>query len=157
VVEERPHPPSPRFSGWADLAITQKQLAAEKISDVRVIHKPDLTYPDNYGNIYSLYTLPPGGGLETTMEHDHHDNIQRLKIVEGHIRGIQRMLENDQYCIDIIRQIHAVQAALNKISANLLDGHLNSCLLSAIQGEDPAERTRVLKEITEVFETANKV
>ena len=91
------------------------------------------------------------------MEHDHRDNSQRLKIVEGHIRGIQRMLEDDKYCIDIIRQIQAVQAALNKISANLLDGHLNSCLLSAIQGDDPTERTRVLTEITEVFETANRV
>ncbi len=91
------------------------------------------------------------------MKHDHRDNIQRLKIVEGHIRGIQRMLEDDKYCIDIIRQIQAVQSAMNKISANLLDGHLNSCLLTAIQGEDPVERTRVLNEITEVFETANKV
>jgi len=91
------------------------------------------------------------------MEHDHCDNIQRLKIVEGHIRGIQRMLEDDKYCIDVIRQIQAVQSALNKISANLLDGHLNSCLLSAIQGDDPTERTRVLTEITEVFETANRV
>lgn len=91
------------------------------------------------------------------MQHDHSDHIQRLKTVEGHIRGIQRMLENDQYCIDVISQIQAVQAALNKISINLLDGHLNSCVLTAIQGDDPAERTRVLKEITEVFETANKV
>ncbi len=91
------------------------------------------------------------------MEHDHRNNILRLKTVEGHIRGIQRMLEEDQYCIDIIRQIQAVQSALNKISARLLDGHLNSCLLSAIQGDDPAERERVLKEITGVFETANKV
>ncbi|MFU8826643.1 MAG: metal-sensitive transcriptional regulator [Brevefilum sp.] len=91
------------------------------------------------------------------MQHDHSDNIQRLKIIEGHIRGIQRMLEKDQYCIDVISQIQAVQSALNKISVNLLDGHLNSCLLTAIQGEDPAERTRVLKEITDVFETANKV
>ena len=91
------------------------------------------------------------------MEHDHRDSIQRLKIVEGHIRGIQRMLEGDKYCIDVIRQIQAVQSALNKISANLLDGHLNSCLLNAIQGDDPTERTRVLTEITEVFETANRV
>lgn len=91
------------------------------------------------------------------MKHNHLDNIQRLKTVEGHIRGIQRMLEEDKYCIDVIRQIQAVQAALNKISANLLDGHLNSCLLTAIQGEDPTDRTRVLNEIIEVFETANKV
>jgi len=91
------------------------------------------------------------------MDHDHKDSVQRLKTVEGHIRGIQRMLENDQYCIDVIRQIQAVQSALNKISARILDGHLNTCLMGAVQGEDPEERRRVLTEITEVFETANKV
>ena len=91
------------------------------------------------------------------MAHNHSDSIQRLKTVEGHIRGIQRMLENDQYCIDVIRQVQAVQSALNKISAQILDGHLNTCLLSAAQGEDPKERQRVLAEITEVFETASKI
>ena len=44
------------------------------------------------------------------MAHDHKDDIQRLKTIEGHIRGIQRMLEEDKYCIDIIRQIQAVQS-----------------------------------------------
>jgi DNA-binding FrmR family transcriptional regulator len=91
------------------------------------------------------------------MQHDHSDSIKRLKIIEGHIRGIQRMLEKDQYCIDIIRQIQAVGAALNKISANLLDQHLNTCLLSAIQSNDPTEQERVLGEITEVFETSQKI
>lgn len=91
------------------------------------------------------------------MQHDHSDSIQRLKIIEGHIRGIQRMLENDEYCIDIIRQIQAVGAALNKISANLLDGHLNTCMLNAIQSNDSTEQKKVLSEITEVFSTANKI
>ncbi|HOM67482.1 MAG: Copper-sensing transcriptional repressor CsoR [Chloroflexi bacterium ADurb.Bin120] len=91
------------------------------------------------------------------MAHDHSENIQRLKIIEGHIRGIQRMLENDQYCIDIIRQIQAVGAALNKVSVSLLDGHLNTCLLNAIHSDDPVEQKRVLSEITEVFETSNKI
>ena len=91
------------------------------------------------------------------MEHDHSNSIQRLKTVEGHIRGIQRMLEEDQYCIDVIRQIQAVQAALNKISSQILDGHLNTCVLGAIQGDNPEERRRVMNEITEVFQTSNKV
>ncbi|MBG0784787.1 MAG: metal-sensitive transcriptional regulator [Anaerolineaceae bacterium] len=90
------------------------------------------------------------------MEHDHHDTIRRLKTIEGHIRGIQRMLEEDKYCIDIIRQIQAVQSALNKVSAKILDGHLNTCLLNAVQGDDPDERQRVLNEITEVFDAANR-
>ncbi len=83
--------------------------------------------------------------------------LARLKTVEGHVRGIEHMLEDGVYCIDVIRQIQAVQAALNKISTEILDRHLNSCLITAVRGDDPAERERVLKEITDVFEAANKV
>jgi DNA-binding FrmR family transcriptional regulator len=85
------------------------------------------------------------------------DRINRLKTIEGHIRGVQRMVEEDAYCIDIIRQVNAVQAALNKISVTILEGHLNSCLFSAVRGDDPGEQERVLKEIVDVFEAATKV
>ena len=83
--------------------------------------------------------------------------LKRLKIIEGHMRGVIRMMEEDAYCIEVIRQIQAVQAALNKVSAGILENHLNSCVTTAIRGEDPAERVRVLKEITDVFETGTKV
>lgn len=86
----------------------------------------------------------------------HESAQQRLKTVEGHLRGIMRMLEEDAYCIDVIRQIQAVQAALNKINAMILEDHLNSCLITAVRGEDPDERERVLKEIADVFDMANK-
>jgi len=89
------------------------------------------------------------------MKHD--AALLRLKTVEGHVRGVIRMVEEDAYCIDILRQIQAVQAALNKISAGILQDHLNGCVTTAIRGQDPAERERVLKEITDVFETATKV
>jgi len=88
------------------------------------------------------------------MKHD--SALKRLKTVEGHIRGIQRMVEEDTYCIDVIRQIQAVQAALNKISTQILDEHLNSCLITAVRGENVVERERVLKEIIDVFEAATK-
>lgn len=88
---------------------------------------------------------------------DNKDAIRRLKTAEGHLRGIQRMLEDGAYCIDVIRQIQAVQAALNKVSSDILDEHLNSCLITAVRGDDPAERERVLKEISDVFSAANKV
>jgi len=87
----------------------------------------------------------------------HNDPLQRLKTIEGHLRGVIRMLEEDAYCIDVIRQIQAVEAALNKVSGLILEQHLNSCVITAVKGEDPAERQRVLKEILEVFETATKV
>jgi len=88
---------------------------------------------------------------------DTNNTLRRLKTVEGHLRGIIRMVEEDAYCIDVIRQIQAVEAALNKVSARILDDHLNSCVTTAIQGDDQAERERVLKEITEVFEMSTKV
>ena len=85
------------------------------------------------------------------------DTLRRLKTIEGHMRGIIRMVEEDAYCIDVIRQIQAVEAALNKVSAQILEGHLNSCVITAIEGQDQSERERVLKEITEVFEMSTKV
>jgi DNA-binding FrmR family transcriptional regulator len=85
------------------------------------------------------------------------DTLRRLKTIEGHLRGIIRMVEEDAYCIDVIRQIQAVEGALNKVSAQILEGHLNSCVITAVQGDDQSERERVLKEITEVFEMSTKV
>jgi len=87
----------------------------------------------------------------------HENALRRLKTAEGHIRGIERMVEEEAYCIDIIRQIQAVQAALNKISTTILDEHLHSCLTTAVRGDDPDERERVLKEISAVFEASTRV
>ena len=85
------------------------------------------------------------------------DALKRLRIIEGHLKGVIRMVEEGAYCIDIIRQIQAVEAALNKVSGQILESHLNSCVITAVRGDDPAERERVLKEVLEVFETAAKV
>lgn len=82
--------------------------------------------------------------------------LNRLKSAEGHLRGVIRMVEEDAYCIDVIRQVQAVQAALNKINATILENHLNSCVITAIRGEDPEDRERVLHEITDVYEMATK-
>lgn len=89
------------------------------------------------------------------MQNDH--TLRRLKTIEGHLKGIVRMVEQDAYCIDVIRQIQAVEAALNKVSSRILEDHLSSCVITAIQGDDPHERERVLKEITEVFDVSNRV
>jgi len=88
---------------------------------------------------------------------DSQNTLRRLKTIEGHLKGIIRMVEEDAYCIDVIRQIQAVDAALNKVSTQILENHLNSCVIDAIQGNDKKERERVLKEITEVFEMSAKV
>lgn len=82
---------------------------------------------------------------------------KRLSTAIGHLKGVQRMVEEDAYCIEIIDQIHAVQSALNKVSTMILDDHLNSCVITAVNGDDPQERERVLQEIIDVFETTTKV
>lgn len=87
---------------------------------------------------------------------DQQDVLRRLKTAEGHLRGIQRMVEDGAYCIDIIRQVQAVQSALSRVNSEILDRHLNSCLITAVRGDDPAERERVLREISDVFQAANK-
>lgn len=85
------------------------------------------------------------------------DTLRRLRTIEGHLRGIIRMVQEDAYCIDIIRQIQAVEAALNKVSTQILEEHLRTCVITAIRSEDEQERERVMREITEVFDMSTKV
>ncbi len=80
--------------------------------------------------------------------------LNRLKSAEGHIRGIERMVEDEQYCIDVIRQVQAVQRALEKINTLILEHHLATCVTTAIQGDDLDERQRVIREITQIFDVA---
>ena len=77
--------------------------------------------------------------------------VNRLKSVAGHVNGIASMVEQDRYCIDVIKQIQATQAALDKASQLILDRHLHNCVTTAIRGDDPAERERVLAEISAIF------
>ncbi|HLQ82622.1 MAG TPA: metal-sensing transcriptional repressor [Pseudogracilibacillus sp.] len=62
--------------------------------------------------------------------------VNRLKRVEGQVRGIQKMIEEDRYCIDVMIQINAINAALNKVGENLLTHHTSHCVLEAIESGD---------------------
>lgn len=83
--------------------------------------------------------------------------MNRLRTVEGHIRGVQRMVEQDTYCIDIIKQTQAIRSAIDKFNALLLEHHLNNCVTTAIRDNDPQERERVIAELLQVFETNTKL
>ena len=83
--------------------------------------------------------------------------INRLKSIEGHVRGVQRMVDEDAYCIDILNQNLAVQRALEKVNSLILERHLQTCVTTAIKGDDPIERERVIAEILSVFEAKVKV
>jgi len=82
--------------------------------------------------------------------------IKRLKSISGHVSGIAAMLEADRYCIDIIQQIQAAQAALSKVSQMVLDNHLHTCLIEAVRGDDTEARERAIAEISQVFGQRNK-
>ncbi|HET9222844.1 MAG TPA: metal-sensitive transcriptional regulator [Roseiflexaceae bacterium] len=85
------------------------------------------------------------------------DLLNRLKTIEGHIRGIHRMVEDDGYCVDILKQTKAVQRALDKFNSLVLERHLDGCVTTAIRGDDSAERERVIHELLQVFEASSKL
>lgn len=82
--------------------------------------------------------------------------VNRLKSIEGHVRGVEKMVEEEVYCIDIVNQINAIQSALQKVNALVLDRHLHTCVTTAIRGDDPADRERVIGEILGVFNAMDK-
>jgi CsoR family transcriptional regulator, copper-sensing transcriptional repressor len=87
---------------------------------------------------------------------DKEELLKRLKSVEGHIRGVERMVEEGAYCIDITQQIQAVQSALMKVNVLILERHLQACVTSALQNDDTAEREKVIGELVDVFKAIGK-
>ena len=78
--------------------------------------------------------------------------LNRLKSIEGHVRGIERMVDEDQYCIDILTQTAAIHKALEKVDVMILENHLQSCVTTAIRSDDPSERERVIRELVTLFQ-----
>jgi DNA-binding FrmR family transcriptional regulator len=78
--------------------------------------------------------------------------LARLRSVEGHVRAVIQMIEEDSYCIDVLRQTKAIHAALSKVESLLLERHLHHCVTTAVQSEEPRERERVLAELLDIFE-----
>ena len=120
---------------------------------------PHLTSERPYATI-PVY--PPQGGWVTKKETGMDDATKqavarRLASAGGHIKGIERMVQDDAYCIDVIRQIQAVQAALSKISTMVLDSHLRTCVTRALRSQDGEERDRVVEELLDVYDVSSKM
>ena len=81
-----------------------------------------------------------------------HEYLARLKRIEGQVRGLHRMVEEDTYCIDVLTQVSAVTRALQSVAVGLVDEHLRHCVRDAAAGDDPAEAERVLTEATKAIE-----
>jgi DNA-binding FrmR family transcriptional regulator len=79
--------------------------------------------------------------------------LKRLNYIEGHLSGIRRMLEEDQYCVDILKQTFAVRRAIEKMESILLEGHLQTC---AVEGIKNGREQEVVEELKELYILANK-
>ena len=79
----------------------------------------------------------PTRGYSATKE----QLLTRLKRIEGQVRGIEGMVEDERYCIDVITQISAIQAALDKVALGLLDDHARHCVIGGEAGGEPQEMT----------------
>jgi DNA-binding FrmR family transcriptional regulator len=77
--------------------------------------------------------------------------LGRLRRIEGQVQGLQRMLDNDAYCVDILLQISAVQGALEQVQKLLLGRHIESCVADALRSGSRAERQQKVDELLDVF------
>jgi CsoR family transcriptional regulator, copper-sensing transcriptional repressor len=77
--------------------------------------------------------------------------LARLRRIEGQIRGLQRLVDEDTYCIDVLTQVSAATRALQGVAVQLLDDHLRHCVANAVQSDD-AESDRILTEATKAIE-----
>ena len=81
------------------------------------------------------------------------DALKRLAYIEGHLSGVKRMVEEDKYCIDILKQTFAVRRAIQKLESRLLEGHLHSCV---IEGVKNGREDEVLGELLELYALSDK-
>lgn len=87
----------------------------------------------------------------TMRDDDRGQVLKRYSIIEGHLRGVRRMIEDGQYCPDIIKQTTAIQGAIDSVNALILENHLFTCATAAIRSDDLAERERVIGELVRLF------
>jgi DNA-binding FrmR family transcriptional regulator len=80
------------------------------------------------------------------------DYLKRLRRIEGQIRGLQRMVDNDEYCIDVLTQVSAATRALQSVAIGLLDEHLRHCVAGAAMASGAPEAGRLIDEATSAIE-----
>jgi DNA-binding FrmR family transcriptional regulator len=87
------------------------------------------------------------------MQADRQDILKRMNYIDGHLNGIRRMIEDDAYCVDVLKQTYAVRRAIEKMEALLLDAHLHSCV---VEGMKDGRQEQVISELVQLYELANK-
>jgi DNA-binding FrmR family transcriptional regulator len=101
------------------------------------------------------YPLPGGFGKRGIgmLTAPKGEALKRLNYIQGHLEGIRKMVQEERYCVDILKQLYAVRKAVEKMEGVLLDGHLHSCVIEAIK-DGNAEG--VIQELEELYALSNK-
>lgn len=84
------------------------------------------------------------------MHATHQDQLDRLRRIEGQVRGLLAMVEAERYCVDLLTQIRAIQAALRKVEESVLRTHVEHCVNDAIRSGRPAEQRKKIDELLDV-------
>ena len=107
--------------------------------------------------MYTTHT--PWDGVSTTgnrlemLPEVKQDSLKRLSYIEGHLAGIRRMIEDEKYCVDILKQTYAVRRAIQKVESKLLDGHLHTHVLEGVRNGHDQE---VLDELIQLYNLSEK-
>jgi len=86
----------------------------------------------------------------------HTDKLVALRRIEGQVRGVQRMIEDERYCVDILNAVGAAMGALRKVESRILKGHLSACAKTAFEGKSKRQKEEKLQEICGLLENLRK-
>jgi len=87
----------------------------------------------------------------------HEEQLEFLRKIEGQIRGVQRMIEEKRYCVDIITQIQSIIGALYRVENEIFKKHIDGCVVHALKGKSEQEKQKKISEITELISRFRKV
>ena len=86
----------------------------------------------------------------------HKEHLILLRRIEGQIRGVQRMIEGERYCIDILTQLHSIQRAIQAVKSKIFQRHLHMCVTTALKGQSQAEKKRKVSEVMKLLDRFQK-
>ena len=86
----------------------------------------------------------------------HQEQLVFLKKIEGQIRGIQKMIEEKRYCVDIITQLHSIIGALHRVENEIFKKHIDGCVINALRGKSESEKQKKIEEIVELISKFRK-
>jgi CsoR family transcriptional regulator, copper-sensing transcriptional repressor len=133
---------------------TRRNRIQALISCVNKVDYLSLTHPRGvwYNESNQLAAMLAASRKEREMQEDRRQEVlKRLSYIEGHVAGIRKMVEEDKYCVDILRQTYAVRKALEKLEKIVLEGHLHTCVPEGIRGN---REEAVIQELVQLYDIA---